>query len=75
MHMKIFEIKSEKNTSPQWTLTAVKPAKHGLKRIRIEQDIPNFHLEKKQAHRAIDGIDRDFLFRNARHLHPLMARI
>ena len=48
---------------------AADPAKRGLKRTKIERDMLNFRPEEKRASQPtarIDGIDRDFLFGNAR---------
>ena len=39
---KKWEIKSEKNTSPQRTLNAYDPAKRAVDRTRIERDMLNF---------------------------------
>jgi len=68
------EIKYTKNTSPWRTSAAVDPAKHALKRTRIERDMLDFRPEEKRACQLtarIDGIDRDFLFGNAQL--PLLA--
>ena len=72
MRIKICEIKYLKNTTLCKTLNAVDPAKCGSKRTRNELAMLDFRPDEKRAlpaHRAsdrIDGIDRDFPFRNAR---------
>ena len=51
--------------------TATDPAKRGIKRSRIEREMLDILPGGKRAspaHRAIDGIDRTFLFGNVRHL-------
>ena len=47
----------------------VHPAKRDLKRTRIEREMLNFRPGPEPAlpaHARLDGIDRDFLFGNAR---------
>jgi len=71
---KMFEKKSGKNTRPCRTSTACDPAKRGLERTRIELTMLDFRPGGKRAcqlTRGFDGIDRDFLFGNARH--PVLA--
>jgi hypothetical protein len=62
------------NTRPCRTLRAVDPAKRGLERTNIEPAMLDFRPGAKRACQLtaqIDGIDRDFLFGNARP--PLLA--
>jgi hypothetical protein len=57
------------NTRPCRTLRAVDPAKRGLERTNIEPAMHDFRPGAKRACQLtaqIDGIDRDFLFGNAR---------
>jgi hypothetical protein len=66
---KICENKSEKNTRPYRMLRAVDPAKRGPKRTNIELTMLDFRPGAKrvcQLTARIDGINRAFLFRNAR---------
>jgi hypothetical protein len=72
VRIKICEIKYLKNATLCKTSNAVDPAKRGAKRTRIELAMLDFRPDEKRAlpaHRAsdrIDGIDRDFPFRDAR---------
>jgi hypothetical protein len=65
----ICENKSEKNTRPCRTPRAVDPAKRVLERTNIELAMLDFRPGAKRACQLtaqIDGIDRAFLFGNAR---------
>jgi len=68
------EIKCEINTITCRLQIAADPAKRGLERARIERETPDCRLGRKRASSSpawIDGIDRAFLFGNARH--PVLA--
>ena len=53
---KMFEIKYIKNTRPCKTLTAVDPAKRGLKRARTEREMLDFRPGGKRAHQLTRGL-------------------
>jgi hypothetical protein len=72
--IEICEFKYEKNTRPCRMPRAVDPAERALERTNIEPTMLDFRPGAKRACQLtarIDGIDRDFLFGNARP--PLLA--